>query len=65
MKVGKRVLLIVLAVLVMGINVFVFYYNLDSPDLIQTIIAGMSVIVTMILGVTTYIQTRTQIRLDR
>ena len=64
MNILKRVAVIAVAILLMLGNVSLIYLG-DKASEVQTVLAGMSVVVTAILGLTTYIQTKTQIKLDK
>ena len=65
MSIPKRILITIISILLMGISVFsCFFFATDIND-IQIIIAIASIVVTIILGATTYYQTEMQIKLDK
>ncbi|MGN0619176.1 MAG: hypothetical protein ACI4J7_09165 [Ruminiclostridium sp.] len=64
MKIFKRVFISVAAVIMMVTAILLLYFNQAYTN-IEIIIAGTSVLVTIILGVTTYYQTKIQIKLDK
>lgn len=65
MSILNRILITIIAITLMGISVFCcVFYARDINDF-QIIIAVVSIVVTIILGVATIHQTRTQIKLDK
>ena len=64
MKKSKSYIILFVAIILMIGNVYILVANRTTTDE-QTVLAALSVIVTVILGITTFIQTRTQINIDK
>jgi len=63
-KKSKSYIILFVAIILMIGNVYILVANRTATDE-QTVLAALSVIVTVILGITTFIQTRTQINIDK